>query len=59
MKRSDFFKDLGFSDYESKLLASFVKLKTVEVKELSLDSGVPRNKIYSIKDMPLTWMFVG
>jgi sugar-specific transcriptional regulator TrmB len=48
MDKSEFFRDLGFGEYESKLLSSFVKLKTAEVKELSLDSGVPRNKLYSI-----------
>lgn len=43
-----FFRDLGFTEYEARLLSSFVKLRTADVKELSLDSGVPRNKLYSI-----------
>ncbi len=48
MKRFDFFKELGFSDYEARLLSSFVKLRTASPKELSVDSSVPQNKIYSI-----------
>jgi sugar-specific transcriptional regulator TrmB len=48
MNNFELFKDLGFTDYETKVLCSFVKLKKASPKELSLDSGVPRNKIYSI-----------
>ena len=48
MDRCDFFKNLGFSEYESKLISSLVKLKTADVKEISLDSNVPRNKLYAI-----------
>jgi len=48
MDKIDFFRDLGFTEYESRILASLVKLKTADVKEISLDSGVPRNKLYAI-----------
>lgn len=48
MDRSEFFRDLSFTEYESRLFSSFVKLGAAEVKELSLDSGVPRNKLYSL-----------
>jgi len=48
MDRILFFKDLGFTDYESRILASLVRLKMAMPKELSLDSGVPQNKIYSV-----------
>lgn len=48
MNSFEFFKNLEFTDYESRLLCSFVKLKKASPKELSFDSGVPRNKIYSI-----------
>ncbi len=48
MDRISFFEDLGFTDYESKVLASLVKLKMAMPKEISLDSGVPQNKLYSI-----------
>lgn len=48
MDRIAFFKDLGFTEYESKILTSLVKLKTAGPKEISLDSNVPQNKLYSI-----------
>ncbi len=48
MDRIAFFKDLGFTEYEAKVLACLVKLKTAGPKEISLDSGVPQNKLYSI-----------
>ncbi len=48
MDRILFFKDLGFTDYEAKILASLVKLKMAMPKEISLDSGVPQNKLYAI-----------
>ena len=48
MDKFEFFKSLGFSDYESKTLVSLTKLKRATAKELSLDSGVPQNKLYFI-----------
>ena len=47
MNRIDFFKDLDFSEYEAKTLSSLIKLKSGKVKQISLDSGVPQNKLYS------------
>ena len=48
MDRVEFFQDLGFGKYESKVIASLIKLGNGDVKEISLDSGVPRNKLYRI-----------
>jgi len=48
MDKTEFFISLGFSEYEAKALASFTKLKAANPKEISLDSGVPQNKLYSI-----------
>lgn len=48
MDRTEFFKDLGFSEYEAKTLSSLIKLKAGNPKEISLDSGVPQNKLYQI-----------
>jgi len=48
MNRIDFFKDLDFSEYEAKTLSSLIKLKLGNVKQISLDSGVPQNKLYAI-----------
>lgn len=48
MDRIDFFRGLGFTDYESKILACLVRLKMAAPKEINLDSGVPQNKLYSI-----------
>ena len=48
MDRIDFFRELGFTEYESKILSSLVRLKSAMPKEISLDSGVPQNKLYSI-----------
>lgn len=48
MDRIEFFKDLGFQEYEAKTLSSLIKLKSANPKEISLDSGVPQNKLYSI-----------
>jgi len=48
MDRIEFFKDLGFSEYEAKTLSSLIKLKSANPKEISLDSGVPQNKLYQI-----------
>jgi len=46
MKKVDFFIDLGFTQYESKILVSLVKLKIATPKQISLDSDVPQNKLY-------------
>ncbi len=48
MDKTEFFKDLGFQEYEAKTLSSLIKLKSANPKEISLDSGVPQNKLYSI-----------
>lgn len=48
MNRIDFFKDLDFSEYEAKTLSSLIKLKLGNPKQISLDSGVPQNKLYAI-----------
>ena len=48
MNKVEFFKDLDFTEYESKVLSSLVKLKSGNPKEISLDSGVPKNKLYQI-----------
>ena len=50
MDRVRFFGGIGFSEYESKILSSLVKLGTASAKEVSLNSGVPQNKLYSILD---------
>ena len=48
MDRFEFFKDLGFGEYESKVLSSLVRLGVASPKEVSSDSGVPQNKLYAI-----------
>jgi len=48
MDKIIFFQNLGFNDYESKVLASFTKLNSATPKEIALDSGVPQNKTYSL-----------
>jgi len=48
MDKVEFFKNLDFTEYESKVLASLVKLKKANVKEISLYSEVPKNKLYAI-----------
>jgi len=48
MDRVEFFKDLGFLEYESKILASLVRISKATPKEISQDSGVPQNKLYQI-----------
>jgi len=48
MNKVDFFKDLDFSEYEAKTLSCLIKLKSGNVKQISLDSGVPQNKLYSV-----------
>lgn len=48
MDRVKFFQNLGFTEYESKALSSLVKLQNATPKQISLDSGVPQNKLYKI-----------
>lgn len=43
-----FFRDLGFSEYEARIIATLVKIGKASPKEISFDSGVPQNKIYAI-----------
>lgn len=48
MQCTEFFQELGFSEYESKVLSSFSNLQRATAKEISEDSGVPQNKLYQI-----------
>lgn len=48
MDKIEFFKDLGFSEYEAKTLVSLIKLGKANPKQIHVDSGVPQNKLYSI-----------
>lgn len=48
MDKIEFFKSLGFLEYESKTLSSLMKLNISNPKEISQDSGVPQNKLYQI-----------
>ncbi len=48
MDKELFFRNLGLTVYEAKVLVSFMRLGKGNAKEFSLDSGVPRNKIYGI-----------
>jgi sugar-specific transcriptional regulator TrmB len=48
MDRINFFRNIGFSEYESKVLSSFLRLGEAGSREISEDSGVPRNKLYNI-----------
>lgn len=48
MNKTEFFHELGFSEYESKVLSSFSNLQKATPKEISEDSGVPQNKLYQI-----------
>ena len=48
MDKRTFFEELGFTVYESKVLSSFAKMNAATPKQISLDSGVPQNKLYSI-----------
>jgi len=48
MDKSEFFKSLGFGEYESKTLVSLLRLKTATTKEISFNSGVPQNKLYTV-----------
>lgn len=48
MDRVKFFRELRFTEYEAKVLSSFVKLGAASPKEISVDCEVPQNKLYSI-----------
>lgn len=48
MDKELFFRSLGLTVYEAKILASFTRLRKANAKELNLDSGVPKNKVYRI-----------
>jgi sugar-specific transcriptional regulator TrmB len=48
MDRVEFFINLGMNEYEAKTLAGFSKLGKASPKEISISSGVPQNKLYSI-----------
>jgi sugar-specific transcriptional regulator TrmB len=48
MDKLKFFQSLEFSNYESKVINSLLRLKIATTKEISFDSGVPQNKLYSI-----------
>ena len=48
MQKVEFFQDLGFTEYEARVLASLIRLGKGRPKQISLDSGVPQNKLYSI-----------
>jgi len=43
-----FFEELGFTEYEGRTFSSLLKLKASGIKEISLNSGVPQNKLYGI-----------
>lgn len=48
MDKHEFFRFLGFTQYETNILISLIKLKVATPKEISLNSGVPQNKLYQI-----------
>ncbi len=48
MDKRDFFRSLGFSEYETDSIVTLIKLKIATPKEISIDSGVPQNKLYAI-----------
>jgi len=48
MNKQEFFKSLGFTRYEANILLSLIRLKVATPKEISLNSGVPQNKLYQI-----------
>lgn len=50
MDKLKFFQALDFNDYESKVISSLLRLKIATTKQISFDSGVPQNKLYSIMD---------
>jgi sugar-specific transcriptional regulator TrmB len=50
MDKLEFFKSLDFTEYESKVLASLLRIKIGTTKQINFDSGVPQNKIYRVLD---------
>jgi sugar-specific transcriptional regulator TrmB len=48
MKLLHLLKKLGFTEYESKIFLSLVKLGEASVKDLVIDSNIPRSKIYEV-----------
>ena len=48
MNKQEFFKSLGFTNYEISTILSLIRLKVATPKEISLNSGVPQNKLYRI-----------
>jgi len=48
MDKPEFFRSLGFTEYEINTLISLIKLKIATTKEISFDSGVPQNKLYGL-----------
>jgi len=48
MDKIDFFKNLDFTEYESKILNSLLILNNASPKQLSAHSTVPQNKLYNI-----------
>lgn len=42
------FKSLDLTEYESKAIDALIKLREATPKEISFESGVPNNKLYSI-----------
>ena len=48
MDRIDFLKSLDFTEYESKAISSLLSLGIATPKQISLNSGVPQNKLYPL-----------
>lgn len=48
MKEIESLKKLGFTEYEARVYLSLAKLGACSVKEIVLDSKVPRNKVYDV-----------
>lgn len=48
MNNIEFFKELGFVEYEAKVISCLIKINPLNPKEISKNSGVPQNKLYSI-----------
>jgi len=48
MEKVEFFKEMGFSEYESKAITGMIRIVKGNAKEISLESGVPQNKLYGI-----------
>ena len=45
MEKLGFFQNLGFSEYESKVILSLLRLNNASPKEISFDCSVPQNKL--------------